>query len=255
MAHIAVEQHDAVLEIVLDRPDKRNAITTAMYTALADALQAAEADPAVRVVLFRGNGGVFTAGNDLKDFLQEPPADGADWPAFRFLRAVAGAAKVLVAAVEGPAVGIGTTLLLHCDLVVAAANARFQLPFVKLGLVPEAASSLLLPRLAGYHRAAELLLLGEPFDAAAAQAMGLVNRVVPVAELLPAARALTVALAARAPEAVRATKALLKSDSATPAARLEEEAALFAARLRSAEIREAVAAFFEKRPPDFSHPT
>ncbi len=251
MSGITTERRGAVAEIVFDRPDKRNAITVAMYAALAEALEAAEADEAVRVVLFHGHGGAFTAGNDLHDFLAHPP-DGSDRPVFRFLRGLAGARKPLVAAVQGPAVGIGTTMLLHCDLVLAAEDARFMLPFVNLGLVPEAASSLLLPRLAGYQRAAELFFLGDPFDAATAQRIGLVGRVVPAADLLAAARALADRLAAKAPAALLATKALLKSASVTVAERIEEEATVFVRQLQSAELQEAVAAFFEKRAPDFS---
>ena len=168
---------------------------------------------------------------------------------FRFLRALAGARKPVVAAVEGPAVGIGTTMLLHCDIVLAADTARFALPFVDLGLVPEAASSLLLPRLAGYQRAAELFFLGAPVGADTARRIGLVARVEPAAGLLAAARALAELLAAKPPQALMATKALLKSASATVAARMDEEAAAFAQALRSAELRAAVAAFLGKRPP------
>jgi enoyl-CoA hydratase/carnithine racemase len=251
MSGIATERHGAVAEIVFDRPEKRNAITASMYAALAEALEAAEADEAVRVVLFHGNGGAFTAGNDLHDFLAQPEV-GAERPVFRFLRALAGARKPLVAAVQGPAVGIGTTMLLHCDLVLAAEDARFALPFVNLGLVPEAASSLLLPRLAGHQLAAELLFLGDPFDAAMAQRIGLVGRVVPAAELLAAARGLADRLAGKPPQALRATKALLKSASTSVAGRLDEEVAVFVQQLQSAELKEAVAAFFEKRLPDFS---
>lgn len=251
MSGIATQRRGAVAEIAFDRPDKRNAITVAMYAALADAVEAAEADPAVRVLLFHGHGGAFTAGNDLADFVANPP-DGSERPVFRFLRALTTTRKPLLAAVAGPAVGIGTTMLLHCDLVLADDTARFGLPFVNLGLVPEAASSLLLPRLAGHQRAAELFLLGDPFDAATAERIGLVNRVVPAAELLEAARALADRLAAKPPQALQATKALLKSASTTVAERLDEELEVFVHQLRSAELKEAVAAFFEKRPPDFS---
>lgn len=251
MTGIASARRGAVAEIAFDRPEKRNAITVAMYADLADALAAAEADAGVRAVLFHGHGGVFTAGNDLADFMTHPP-DGAELPVVRFLRGLAGARKPLVAAVEGPAVGIGTTLLLHCDIVLAAGTARFALPFVNLGLVPEAASSLLLPRLAGYQRAAELFFLGESFDADTAQRIGLVGRVLPAAELLESARALADRLAAKPPQALMATKALLKSGSATVAERMDEEVAVFARQLQSAELKEAVAAFFEKRAPDFS---
>lgn len=251
MSGIARERRGAVTEIVFDRPDKRNAITVAMYAAMAEALDAAEADGSVRAVLFRGNGGAFTAGNDLKDFLANPP-DGSDPPVFRFLRGLAAARKPLLAAVDGAAVGIGTTMLLHCDFVLAADTARFALPFVNLGLVPEAASSLLLPQLAGYQRAAELFLLGEPFDAATAQRIGLVGRVLPAADLLEAARALADRLAEKPPQALMATKALLKSPATTVAARMEAEIAVFLRQLQSDELKEAVAAFFGKRAPDFS---
>jgi enoyl-CoA hydratase/carnithine racemase len=252
-SQIVINRDGSVLEIQLNRPEKKNALTEAMYAAMAEALAAAEQDAAIRVVLFSGAGGVFTAGNDLNDFVASPPSSG-EAPVFRFLRAVSTASRVLVAAVEGPAVGIGTTLLLHCDLVVAGQGAKLALPFVNLGLVPEAASSLLLPKLIGHQRASELLLLGEPFDAATAERFGLVNRVVADDEVLPVARGLAARVAAKAPGAVRATKRLLKSDTATVADRMVEEAHDFADRLKSAELREAVTAFFEKRPPDFSKP-
>jgi enoyl-CoA hydratase/carnithine racemase len=218
---------------------------------MADGIAAAEADPAIRVILLCGNGESFTAGNDLKDFTDPPPQQGERASA-RFLRLISTAAKVVVAAVQGPAVGIGTTMLLHCDLVVAAESARLQLPFVNLGLVPEAASSLLLPRLIGYRRAAEMFLLGQPLPAAQALDWGIVNRVVPDAELATAARALAAEIAARAPAAVRHTKALLKSPKTSVPERMAEEGAIFAAQLRSPELKEAVAAFYGKRKPDFS---
>jgi enoyl-CoA hydratase/carnithine racemase len=200
--------------------------------------------------LITGSGGAFTAGNDLNDFLNSPDAsiapDNMDRPVLRFLRAIATAAKPVVAAVHGAAVGVGTTMLLHCDLVVAGRGARFQLPFTNLALVPEAASSLLLPRLLGMQRASEMLLLGEPIDAATAHQWGLVNR------LVDTARALARKLAAKAPEALRLTKALMRGhSSAGIAARMAEEGAAFASQLKSAELKEAVAAFFEKRAPDF----
>ena len=242
---------NGVLEIRLNRPEKKNALTVAMYAAMAEALTAAESDPSVRVVLFAGSGGVFSAGNDLNDFIAQPPT-GPDAPVIRFLRAVSALSKVVVAAVEGPAIGIGTTLLLHCDLVVAGKGARFAVPFVNLGLVPEAASSLLLPRLIGHHRAAELFLLGETFDAAAAHGFGLVNRLVEDAVVLDTARGLARQVAGKAPNAVRMIKKLMKSPSATVAERMLEEAHDFGAQLKSAELREAVTAFFEKRPPDFA---
>jgi enoyl-CoA hydratase/carnithine racemase len=250
-SQIVITRDGFVLDIQLNRLEKKNALTEAMYAALADALAAAEQESAIRVVLFSGAGGVFTAGNDLNDFVASPPS-GGDAPVFRFLRAVSTASKVLIAAIQGPAVGIGTTLLLHCDLVVAGQGTRLALPFVNLGLVPEAASSLLLPKLIGHQRAAELFLLGEPFDAATAERFGLINRVVADDEVLPVARALAARVAAKAPGAIRAIKRLLKSGTTEVADRMTEEARDFAERLKSAELREAVTAFFEKRPPDFS---
>ena len=249
-AHVAVHLDAGVLHLALDRPAKKNALTRAMYATLADTLGSAADDPAVRAVVLNGRGGVFTAGNDLGDFLMDPPS-GPDSPVFRFLRAASTFPKPLVAAVEGPAVGIGTTVLLHCDLAYAAPDARFKMPFVDLGLVPEAASSLLLPRVAGPMRAAEWLLFGEAFSAEAACAAGLVNEVVadPVAHALSRART----LAAKPPEAVRLTKALLRrADAAAVQETILVEGEHFTDRLASPEAQEAFTAFFEKRPPDFS---
>jgi len=255
--NILVSAAAGVLEIRFDRADKKNAFTIPMYLAIAAALQRAEADASIRVILLAGEGGAFSAGNDLQDFMQNPP-DLEDkpeaGPVMRFMRALSTARKVVVAAVQGPAVGVGATLLLHCDLVVAADNARLSLPFINLGLVPEFGSTLLLPQRIGYHQAAELTLLGEPFDAATAQRLGLVNRVVPAAELLDTARGLACKLAAKAPEALLLTKQLLKSGAGPLHERIVEEGAHFARRLHSAEFHEAASAFFEKRPPDFSKP-
>ena len=245
-----VRRDGGVLHLVLARPAKKNAITRAMYAALTDALGAAASDAGVRAVVLSGAGGVFTAGNDLGDFLLDPPA-GPDSPVFRFLRAASTFPKPLVAAVEGPAVGIGTTILLHCDLAYAAPDARFKMPFVDLGLVPEAASSLLLPRVAGPMRAAGWLLFGEAFSADDALAAGLVNEV--VAD--PTARALERAhtLAAKPPQAVRLTKALLRrADADAVQETILVEGAHFTERLASPEAQEAFTAFFEKRAPDFS---
>lgn len=249
---VLLTRDGAIACLRLHRPEKKNALTADMYAALAAAIAAAEAEPAVRVLLITGGEDCFTAGNDLGDFVAHPP-DGFDSPVFRFLSALAGAAKPLVAAVCGVAVGIGTTLLLHCDLVYAAEDARFRLPFVNLGLCPEAASSLLLPRLAGHVRAAEWLLLGEPFDAHAARAAGLVNEVLPRGEVLPRALAQARRLAAQPPAAVRLTRSLLKAAGHEELTRtLRTEALAFVERLGSPEAAEALAAFAQKRPPDFS---
>jgi enoyl-CoA hydratase/carnithine racemase len=239
-----------ILELRLNRPDKKNAITAAMYAALADALRSAADDPEVRVATLLGSGGTFTSGNDLKDFQQSPPLD-MDQPVFHFLEAISTFPKVLVAGVEGPAVGVGTTMLLHCDLVLAAPTAIFSLPFVDLALVPEAASSLLLPDLIGRHRAAKHLILGDPFDAETALGYGLVTDIVS-GDLEARVRSTAERIAAKPPEAVRLTKRLLRSNGEEVRSRIEEEGKLFATRLTSPEAAEAFAAFFEKRPPNFS---
>jgi enoyl-CoA hydratase/carnithine racemase len=250
--HIRVERSDGVQRIELDRAEKKNAISIAMYRALGDALRSASADPTVRVVLLHGKPEAFTSGNDLADFLAEPPRD-EDAPPFRFLALLAGFEKPIVAAASGMAIGIGTTLLLHCDLVYAAAGTRFHLPFVNLALTPEAGSSLLLPRLAGWQRAAELLLLGEPFSAERAREIGFVNEVLAPEQLLPKASAAARALAAKPPAALREAKRLMKqgmSDAVQDA--MSREATAFRERLDSPEAKEAFSAFLEKRKPDFS---
>ena len=250
-AGIAVARRGAVATVGFHRPEKKNALTAAMYEALADALAAAEADREVRAILFHGTPEAFTAGNDLNDFLARPPS-GEDAPVFRFLRTVAGAANPLVAAVNGPAVGIGTTLLLHCDLVYAGEDARFQLPFTRLGLVPEFASTYLLPLVAGYQRAAELLLLGEAFDAVRALEAGFVTRVVPAAHAFDAALEAAQKLASLPAASVRATKALLKRAHRNAVeAQLGAESADFRRMLSEPAAREAFAAFLGKRAPDF----
>jgi enoyl-CoA hydratase/carnithine racemase len=252
MADIVTTREGAVQRIQLNRPDKKNAITTAMYAGLADALAAADADRSVRVLLLHGAGDCFTAGNDLQDFLANPP-QSEDRPAFRFLHALSHAGKPIVAAVHGVAIGIGTTMLGHCDLVYAAEGTRFHLPFVNLGLCPEGGSSLLLPLTARYQRAAELLMLGEPFDAAKAREVGLVTEIVPGPQLLAAATATAQRLAAKPPESLRLTKQLLKRALLPQIdAAIAEELKVFVARLASPEAKEAFTAFFEKRPPDFS---
>lgn len=250
MADILTSQADGILTISINRPDKKNALTSAMYATLADALEAADTDAAVRVILFTGSGGAFTAGNDLQDFLNEPP-EGDNTPVFRFLRAISTAAKPLIAAVSGVAVGVGTTMLLHCDLVYAAEDAKLSLPFVNLALVPEAASSLLLPAMVGHHRAAELFLLGEPFTAATAKEYGIVNAVVSTDRLLEEAMTAARKIAAKPPTAVRLTKQLLRHSRGDVAGQMAAEGAHFRAQLKSAEAREAMTAFFEKRPPKF----
>ncbi|MBE0621144.1 MAG: enoyl-CoA hydratase [Burkholderiales bacterium] len=252
MKHIQTETKDGIARIEIDRPDKKNALTAAMYQAMADAIRAAEADAGVRVVLIHGKADLFTAGNDLQDFLDNPPRDD-DRPVFQFLYGISRAQKPIVAAVAGPAVGIGTTMLLHCDLVYAAPNARLQLPFVNLGLVPEAASSLLLPALVGYQRAAELLLLGEPFSAQKAKEIGLVTEVVPEEQLFDTALAQAKKLAAKPAASLRLTKQLMKQGQmAAVAQRIKLESDHFGERLASPEAKEAFSAFLEKRKPDFS---
>jgi enoyl-CoA hydratase/carnithine racemase len=250
--HILTTTHDAVLRIQINRPDKKNALTLAMYDAMTTALLAAEADPAVRVILFAGADTCFTAGNDLGDFLNSPPS-GEDSPVFRFLKTLIAAQKPLLAAVHGVAVGIGTTMLLHCDLVWAGPSARFQVPFVNLGLTPEAASSLILPQLMGHRRAAELLLLGETFDAETAEAVGLVNGLRADSDLDAYVLHKAQVLAAKPPTAVRLSKQLMKRWPAEAVRQaMSAEGEIFIARLHSPEAREAMTAFFERRQPDFS---
>ena len=249
---ILVHAEAGVTTITFNRLAKKNSITVAMYAALAHALAQAEADAQVRVVVFQGDATVFSAGNDLGDFLEQPPL-GADAPALRFLQALAAFSKPVVAAVCGPAVGIGATLLLHCDLVYAGDNAAFSLPFVNLGLCPEAASSLLLPQLMGYHRAAEALLLGEPFMAEAALEVGFVNRVVPPTEANGVAQAQARKLAGKSVSALVETKRLMKGGQrGAVAERIAQEGDVFERMLRAPAAREAFTAFMEKRRPDFS---
>ncbi len=249
---MSVNVADGVMSIAFDRPDKKNAITAAMYETIADALERAAEDSAVRCILFHGSREVFTAGNDVSDFLQNPP-QGEESHVVRFLRGISTCAKPMVAAVNGVAIGVGTTMLLHCDLVYAGESATFATPFAQLGLCPEAASSLLLPALAGYQRAAEKLLLGEPFGAAEAREMGLVLRVLPDAETLAFARAQAAKLVALPAASLRATKRLMKSRGADAvAAQMTGELTEFAVRLRSPEAREVFSAFLAKRKPDFS---
>jgi enoyl-CoA hydratase/carnithine racemase len=241
-----------VMTITLNRPERKNSITADMYGAMADALAAAAQDPAIRVVVLQGNETVFSAGNDIGDFLNKPPA-GMDSPVFRFLRGIAGFPKPLLAAVCGPAVGVGTTMLLHCDLVYAGDNAAFSMPFVNLGLCPEAASSLLVPQMLGYHRAAEALLLGEPFMAEAALEVGLVNRVVPPTEVSGLAQAVARKLAAKPLTSLVETKRLMKKgQQQLVQQQMDEEGASFGRMLGEPAAKEAFGAFMQKRKPDFS---
>jgi enoyl-CoA hydratase/carnithine racemase len=252
MSDILVHTENGVTTLTFNRPDKKNSITSAMYAALADALQAAEADDAVRCVVFQGHESVFSAGNDIGDFLNNPPATGES-PVFRFLHGIAQFSKPVIAAVCGPAVGIGTTLLLHCDLVYAGDNAAFSMPFVNLGLCPEAASSLLVPQMMGYHRAAEALLLGEPFMAEAALEVGLVNRVLPPMEAAGYAQSVARRLAAKPLSSLLETKRLMKKGQTQQVlATMTEEGASFGRMLREPAAREAFGAFMERRKPDFS---
>ena len=250
--HIQVSRDAGIMTIRFNRPDKKNAFTHAMYEAMAAALAEAEREASVRVVLVTAAGDAFTAGNDLGDFMSKPPTDESA-AVFRFLAALAAASKPLVAAVDGLGVGIGLTLLLHCDLVYASERTKLKAPFVDLGLVPEAASSLLLPRLFGYQRAAAILLLGESIDAERAFELGLVNAVVPAADVVAKATEACHKLAAKPPMALKLTKALLKDPQHTTVhERIRHEAKYFGQQLVSAEVNEALTALFEKRPPDFT---
>ncbi len=246
--HVRTERRDGLLAITLARPERRNAITIAMYSALADAIESAADDPELRVVTINGEGPDFTAGNDLNDFLTALPRDSGDIPVWRLLRALARNEVPLVAAVQGNAVGIGTTMLLHCDLVIAQESARFSLPFVDLGLVPEAASSLLLPGLAGRRRAARYLLLAEPFEASVAIEAGIVSHVVADGALNGALADIVARLLAKPAEALRLTQKLLRKGAADAVLkRMELENGHFSERLQSAEVRDAIAAFFQAR--------
>ena len=246
--HVKLERDGDVLAITLARPERRNAITVAMYAALADAFEAAAKDDTLRLITLRGEGQDFTAGNDLGDFMAELPRAGSDIPVWRLLRALAKNEVPVIAAVHGNAVGIGTTMLFHCDFVVAEEGTRFLMPFVDLGLVPEAASSLILPRLAGRHRAARYLLLGEPFGPEEALDFGLVSHVAPAGQLDSALARLVAALRAKPAEALRLTQKLLRRGQTDEVLeRMELENAHFSERLTSDEVKEAITAFFAAR--------
>jgi enoyl-CoA hydratase/carnithine racemase len=250
--HVKVQIDAGVMTITLSRPDKKNALSNAMYNVLADSLAQAEADPAVRVVVFQGDGDSFSSGNDLKDFTAQATGTFTEERhVWRFLKALAHATRPLVAAVQGQAVGVGTTMLLHCDLVFTSPDARLTVPFVNLALAPEAASSWLLPARIGHARAYAMFALGEAVDGTTAAAWGLSNAVVPLDELRARARAAADQLAKRPLGALTVTKRLMR-DAEKIAALMDTEGALFAERLQTAEAREAFMAFAERRAPDFS---
>lgn len=253
--HVLSEVSGGVLTLTLNRPEKKNALTRAMYQALADGIDRADADPAIACVLIQANGDMFTAGNDLADFAAvnrgDADANSAREGGNPLLNALERARTPIVAAVNGRAVGVGTTMLMHCDLVYVAEDALLTTPFVNLALVPEAASSMLLPARIGHARAFAMFVLGEAVDARKAEAWGIANAVVPNGELRARARAAAEAVATRAPAAVAATKALMRRPAEPIKARYAEEGRLFAAQLKTPEAAEAFAAFAEKRAPDF----
>jgi enoyl-CoA hydratase/carnithine racemase len=250
--HVRTDIADGVMTLTLQRPEKKNALTGAMYDALSDALKHAETNASVRVVLFQGEGDSFTAGNDLSDFASQARGESAvDSPAHRFIETISNAGKPLVAAVQGNAVGVGTTMLLHCDLVYVAETATLTTPFVNLALVPEAASSLLLPDRIGHARAFAMFALGESLSGREAFALGLANKVLPRDDVLPAACAAARKLAAQPLGAVVATKKLMRERERI-LARMTEESAVFRQRLQTEEAREAFRAFAERRPPEFT---
>lgn len=251
--HIKTELAGGVLTVTLARPEKKNAITQAMYAALSDATERARADDAVRVLLFRGEGDSFSAGNDIADFIAIGSQTEAplDMSVFRFLKSLADLDKPAVAAVRGRAVGIGLTLLLHCDMVVVAEDALLSAPFINLALAPEAASSMLLPAVLGHQRAFEIFALGEPIDGRTALAWGLANRAVPADQVEAAAAELAGKLAARAPNSLRKTKALMR-DSERLWSLMQREGEAFGSQMKSPEAMEAFMAFTQKRAPDFS---
>jgi len=243
---------NGVLTIEIARPEKKNALTRVMYQDMADALKAANEDNTVRAVMIQGQPSIFTSGNDIEDFMGSPPRD-EEAPAFQFMRAMIGCDKPVVAAVNGAAIGIGTTMLLHCDFVYVADDARLAMPFVSLGLVPEFGSSLIVPRLMGQRRAAEKLLLGDPFTGEQAVEYGIANAVLPAGEVVNYARRVAERFNKLAPSAVRESKKLMRRSTEQELLEaIQVEAEIFGARLRSPEAIEAFQAFFQKRQPDFS---
>ncbi|HEX3494252.1 MAG TPA: enoyl-CoA hydratase-related protein [Methylocella sp.] len=243
--NVKITRDGAVLCVTFDRPDKKNALNRAMYVAATDALRQADGDQSIGAVVFTGSGGVFTAGNDIADFLEES-AEPGEFPAFTFIKTLAACETPLVAAIEGMAIGIGATMILHCDLVYVAPGTVFRLPFVDLCLVPEAASSLLFPRRIGVAKAAEFLLLGEAFGAEEAVRLGLANAIVPECELRGFAIESAARFATKPRAAIAATRRLMRGDSQEILVRIEEEARLFSAAMRSNEARAAFAAFLGK---------
>jgi enoyl-CoA hydratase/carnithine racemase len=249
---IRAETLRGVRTLEINRPEKKNALTFAMYDALTEQLNVVAADRSIRAVLITGQPGVFTSGNDLQDFMQHPPS-AEDSSVVRFMHALRACEKPVIAAVTGAAVGIGVTMLLHCDLVYVSDDARLAMPFVTLALVPEFAVSLLLPRLIGHVRAAEKLLLGEPFTGTEAVAMGIANASLPAGDVLAHARRMAERFNTLPPDAVRETKRLMRAAMKENVAHaIASENATFYERLRSPEAREAFEAFFQKRAPDFS---
>jgi enoyl-CoA hydratase/carnithine racemase len=250
---ISISIADGVQTLRFNRPEKKNALTAAMYVAIRAALEMGDASGEVAAHLFIGSGGMFSAGSDIGEFLERSRGNvDLTGPIVQFIRHLPLVRKPMIAAVDGLAVGIGTTLLFHCDLVYATPAASFRTPFLDLGLVPEAGSSLLAPQRLGYARAFELLALGEPFPAERAREAGLVNAIVTAEELEATARRAAARLAAKPPEALAATRALMRGDPQAVVQRIDEEVKVFAARLSSPEAREAFSAFLEKRPPDFA---
>ena len=253
MEQIQTQVENGIFHLVINRPEKKNALTSAMYDALVAGMQRAESDDSIRAVILRGNGDSFTAGNDIEDFVQKPWKGQSVPPAEQFIRAVAFARKPVIAAAHGLAVGIGTTILLHCDLVYAAEETKFMMPFVNLGIIPEAGSTLLLPSLIGQRRAAELFLLAEPFSAQRASELGIVNRVVPGDQLLSAAVTAAQKLAEKPASAIRLAKQMMKEHLRVDLDRvIREEVLAIAGQLESPETHEALSAFLQKRKPDFS---
>ncbi len=243
--NIIVENKGAVVVVTMARAEKKNALTGEMYGAMTTAFKQAGRDETVGALLLRGRDGLFTAGNDIADFIKAATGP-QELPAWSFIQTLATFEKPLVAAIEGPAIGVGTTLCFHCDLVYAAPGARFHMPFLNLGVLPEAGSSLLAPQRFGYGRAAEFILLAEPFDAALAHQLGLVNAIVEPGELYDFALAKAQALAAKPRDALLATRRLLRGDPAILKARMDEEARLFREAVRSPEARAAFAAFMQR---------